>query len=264
MENNKFLPSDLMSSSPNRLTEAPRRLIPKVIHYCWFGPKPLSRTVRKCIKTWHKHLSDYEFCFWNEQTCREYAAAHELPNPMEHPFVKGAYEAKKYAFVADYVRFWALYYCGGVYLDTDMYVVRNFDDLLGSTFFSAWETMESTNNLTQDRIVSCGIIGASLENPSVLQMLNKYDTFLFDTNNMGYFIVTRIVTPIILDDLNNKIYSFDYFYPLPYQERFTCRKMRYNTENTYAVHLWDISWGKWHAKAKDTIIYLVKKVYKKK
>ena len=86
------------------------------------------------MATWHKYLSDYEFCLWNEETCATYVAAHNLPNPMEHPFVKGAYAAKKYAFVADYVRFWALYHCGGVYLDTDMYVIRNMDDMLDADF----------------------------------------------------------------------------------------------------------------------------------
>ena len=105
-------------------------MIPKIIHYCWFGPKPFSRTVKKCLKTWHKHLSDYEFCFWNEQTCATYAEQHHLSNPMEHPFVQSAYKAQKYAFVADYVRFWALYHIGGIYLDTDMYVLRSFTPLL--------------------------------------------------------------------------------------------------------------------------------------
>lgn len=249
--------------NPKNNISSRKKLIPKIIHYCWFGPKPFSRIVRKCIATWHKHLSDYEFCLWNEDTCTNYAAAHNLSNPMEHPFVKSAYAAKKYAFVADYVRFWALYHCGGVYLDTDMYVVRSFDDLLGSDFFCAWETFESTNELTQNRIVSCGIIGASVNNLTILQVLNKYNAFVFNANDVGQFIVTRIVAPIILDDLNNKIYSYDYFYPLPYQERFIWQKMKYNTENTYAVHLWDISWGKWQAKMKDQIIFILRKFIRK-
>ena len=142
-------------------------MIPKIIHYCWFGPKPFSRTVRKCIATWHKHLSDYEFCLWNEDTCTNYAATHNLPNPMEHPFVMGAYAAKKYAFVADYVRFWALYHCGGIYLDTDMYVVRSFSNLLDAKFFAAWEN-------SKNDIVSCGVIGCAIAETCLREVLKKY------------------------------------------------------------------------------------------
>lgn len=262
MENNKFLPTDLMSSSPNRLTEAPRRLIPKVIHYCWFGSKPFSRTVRKCIATWHKYLSDYDFCLWNEDTCANYAAAHNLPNPMEHPFVKGAYAAKKYAFVADYVRFWALYHCGGVYLDTDMYVVRNMDDLLDAEFFCGWETAEGTADTEVERIVSCGALGACALGACAREILAKYDMLTFDADHLDKFIVPRIITPIVLKQENVAIFSYDYFYPLPYNERFVWRKMKYNTANTYAVHLWDISWGKWQAKFKDQMIYYIKQVFK--
>lgn len=248
-------PSGLMPSSSHHL-------IPKVIHYCWFGPKPFSRTVRKCITTWHKHLSDYEFRLWNEETCAAYAVSNGLPNPMEHPFVKGAYAAKKYAFVADYVRFWALYHCGGIYLDTDMYVVRNFDDLLGATFFTAWETSNENIDSKNERIVSCGVLGACALKSCTQDILDKYDTLVFDDSLLDKFIVPRIITPIVMKDASAKIYPYDYFYPLPYNERFVWRKMKYNTENTYAVHLWDISWGKWQAKLKDQMIYYIKKVFK--
>lgn len=229
-------------------------MIPKKIHYCWFGPKPFSRTVRKCIATWHKHLPNYEFCLWNEETCANYAAAHNLPNPMEHPFVKGAYAAKKYAFVADYVRFWALYNCGGIYLDTDMYVLRSFGDLLDAKFFAAWEN-------SKNDIVSCGVIGCARSEICLKEILTKYDTLEFDTDCLDKFIVPRIITPIVLRQENVATFPYDYFYPLPYNERFIWRKMKYNTANTYAVHLWDISWGKWQAKLKDQMIYYIKKVF---
>lgn len=233
----------------------PNALIPKVIHYCWFGPKPFSRTVRKCIATWHKHLSDYEFRLWNEESCATYAAINGLPNPMEHPFVKGAYVAKKYAFVADYVRFWALYHLGGVYLDTDMYVIKKIDDLLDVDFFAGWET-------DMQDIVSCGVLGTLKHCECVKDILAKYDMIAFDENKLNNCIVTRLITPIVLQHNNVMIYTYDYFYPLPYAERFTWRKMKYNTPNTHAVHLWDISWGKWQAKMKDQMIYYIKQVFK--
>lgn len=231
-------------------------MIPKKIHYCWFGPKPFSRTVRKCIATWHKHLSDYEFCLWNEETCANYAAAHNLPNPMEHPFVVGAYAEKKYAFVADYVRFWALYHCGGVYLDTDMYVVRNMDDLLENELFLGWETKEKD-------YINVALLGASTNNECVKLILKVYDTLEFDVNQLDKYIVPRLVSPIVLKYSRITIYPYDYFYPLPYKERFVWHKMKYNTANTYAVHLWDISWGKWQAKMRDQIIFILKNILRK-
>lgn len=231
-------------------------MIPKKIHYCWFGPKPFSRTVRKCIATWHKHLSDYEFCLWNEDTCANYAAAHNLPNPMKHPFVVGAYAAKKYAFVADYVRFWALYYCGGVYLDTDMYVVRNMDDLLDAEFFCGWETKEKD-------YINVALLGASTNNECAESILKVYDTLEFDVNQLDKYIVPRLVSPIVLKYSRITIYPYDYFYPLPYNERFVWRKMKYNTANTYAVHLWDISWGKWHISLQNRLLFYYKQIIRK-
>lgn len=134
-------------------------MIPKIIHYCWFGPKAYPRIVRQCMATWHKHLPGYEFMLWNEQSCATYAVEHGLFNPMEHPFVVSAYKAKKYAFVADYVRFWALYYVGGVYLDTDMYVVRSLMRCLRRSSFVVGETAEGSAQHSTDGIVSCGASG---------------------------------------------------------------------------------------------------------
>lgn len=231
-------------------------MIPKKIHYCWFGPKPFSRTVRKCIATWHKHLSDYEFCLWNEDTCANYAATHNLPNPMKHPFVVGAYAAKKYAFVADYVRFWALYHCGGVYLDTDMYVVRNMDDLLENELFLGWETKEKN-------YINVALLGVSKNNECAESILKVYDTLEFDVNQLDKYIVPRLVSPIVLKYSRITIYPYDYFYPLPYNERFVWRKMKYNTANTYAVHLWDISWGKWHISLQNRLLFYYKQIIRK-
>lgn len=208
------------------------------------------------MATWHKYLSDYEFCLWNEDTCANYAAEHNLPNPMEHPFVKGAYVAKKYAFVADYVRFWALYHCGGVYLDTDMYVVKSMDDLMDNELFVSWETKE------QDYI-NVALVGSSKNNKCVEMILKVYDTLLFNTNQLDKYIVPRLVSSIVLKNSKTTIYPYDYFYPLPYNERFVWRKMKYNTSNTYAVHLWDISWGKWQAKMRDQLMFILKKILRK-
>ncbi|MGM9831293.1 MAG: glycosyltransferase [Paludibacteraceae bacterium] len=236
-------------------------MIPKIIHYCWFGPKPYSRTVKKCIRTWHQHLSDYEFCLWNEQTCADYAAEHNLPNPMEHPFVQSAYAARKYAFVADYVRFWALYNYGGIYLDTDMYVVRSFNPLLDNNFFCGWETAEGTATNGGKASISCGALGACALGACARDILMKYDTLVFDADHLDRFIVPRIITPVLLQHNDEiTIYPYDFFYPFPFSERTKSNFQQYITSNTYAVHLWDISWYPWHKKCLRQIVIELKKI----
>lgn len=239
-------------------------MIPKIIHYCWFGPKPFSRTVKKCLKTWHKHLSDYEFCFWNEQTCATYAEEHHIPNPMEHPFVQSAYKAQKYAFVADYVRFWALYHIGGIYLDTDMYVLRSFSPLLQAQFFCGWETATEDAAgqcapAATDSTVSCGALGACALGACARDILKRYDELLFDEAHIAEYVIPRIITPIIRQHPEVTIYPYDYFYPFPFNRRTDSRFLQYATNDTYAIHLWDISWISLKEKFVHNIVEIIKR-----
>ena len=95
-------------------------MIPKIIHYCWFGRNPLPESAKKCIDSWRKFLPDYEIKEWNEDNF----------DVNIIPYTQQAYEAKKYAFVSDYARFWILYHHGGVYFDTDVEVIRPMDDII--------------------------------------------------------------------------------------------------------------------------------------
>lgn len=239
-------------------------MIPRIIHYCWFGPKPFSRTVRKCLKTWRKHLSDYEFYLWNEQTCADYAKAHQLPDPMQHPYVCAAYEAQKYAFVADYVRFWALYYMGGIYLDTDMYVLRSFDSLLDAAFFCGWETAaEGAAGQcapVKGSTVSCGALGACALGACARDILRKYDTLVFDEAHLADYVIPRVITPVIMQHPEVTIYPHDYFYPFPFQRRMEIGFMRYATSNTCAIHLWNISWISAKEKFLHDLVILIKRL----
>ena len=95
-------------------------MIPKVIHYCWFGHTPLPKSAQKCIASWRKFFPDYEIREWNEDNFDVNAI----------PYTSQAYKAKKYAFVSDYARFWILYHYGGVYFDTDVEVIKPMDDII--------------------------------------------------------------------------------------------------------------------------------------
>ena len=106
----------------------------KVIHYCWFGGKPLPKLAKKCIKSWKKYLPDYEIKEWNEKNF----------DINMCPFVKGAYENKKWAFVADYARMYALYNEGGIYFDTDMEIINNVDFLKEKDVFIGYEENKFT------------------------------------------------------------------------------------------------------------------------
>ena len=99
--------------------------IPKVIHYCWFGGKPLPRSAEKCIASWKKFLPEFEIVRWDESNFDVNAI----------PYTREAYAVGKYAFVSDYARFWILYHTGGVYFDTDVEVIKNIDDVLSKGNF---------------------------------------------------------------------------------------------------------------------------------
>lgn len=105
-------------------------MIPKIIHYCWFGRGPLPELAQKCIASWKKYLPDYEIKEWNEDNF----------DVNIIPYTAEAYAEKKYAFVSDYARFWVLYKYGGIYFDTDVEVIRPLDDIIAKGNFMGCET----------------------------------------------------------------------------------------------------------------------------
>ena len=105
-------------------------MIPKIIHYCWFGRGPMPELAQKCIASWKKYFPDYEIKEWNEDNF----------DVNIIPYTAEAYQAKKYAFVSDYARFWILYQYGGIYFDTDVEVIRPIDDIVERGNFMGFET----------------------------------------------------------------------------------------------------------------------------
>lgn len=108
-------------------------MIPKMIHYCWFGGKPLPKDVLDCIKTWEKYCPDYEIKRWDESNF----------DVNSHPFMKAAYEAKAWAFVSDYARLKVVYDNGGIYLDTDVELLKKPDFLLENQCYIGIQQPES-------------------------------------------------------------------------------------------------------------------------
>lgn len=130
-------------------------MIPKVIHYCWFGRNPKPKDVLDYIETWKKHNPDYEIKEWNEDNFDIHCCK----------YVWEAYNVKKYAFVSDYARLYALYAEGGIYLDTDVEVRKSFDSLLVNQSFVGWE----------DNFLGTGILAACKKQKWVKDILDTYD-----------------------------------------------------------------------------------------
>lgn len=206
-------------------------MIPKKIHYCWFGHKPFPKSIKKCISTWNYHLSDYEIKLWDEKN-----------SPMSHLYIQQAYKEKKYAFVADYVRLWALYHEGGIYLDTDVYIIKNFNILLNEEVFFGFERQAND-------YINGAIIGAEAYNDFIYKLLCTYDNLKFENYNIDNLKIPEIITKTYSTYDNNdtiKIFPYDYFYPFPYEKRHKKNEfLSYKTEHTFAIHLWDFSWFNW-------------------
>lgn len=104
-------------------------MVPKIIHYCWLSDDPFPRKIKDCMDTWKKVLPDYEIKRWSTKNFDVHAV----------PYVKEAFEARKWAFAADYIRMYALYTEGGIYLDSDVKILKPFDIFLDNSFFSSME-----------------------------------------------------------------------------------------------------------------------------
>lgn len=212
-------------------------MIPKKIHYCWFGGKPLPEDAKKCIASWRRYFPDYEIIEWNESKF----------DVNSIPYTAQAYEAKKYAFVSDYARFKILYEYGGLYFDTDVEVIKPFDDIVAAGPFMGFET-------------SCGRtigwvapglgLGAIPGMPFYKEMLEKYASLSF-RNSDGSLNLTTIVkytTELLIayglkpDEriptiAGIKIYPKEYFNPLD----DNTGKLDL-TSNTHSIHWYSKTW----------------------
>lgn len=144
-----------------------RVMIPKIIHYCWFGNKEMPRLAKKCLKSWKKYCPDYEIKLWNESNF----------DLNVNQYVREAYEAKKWAFITDYARLYIVYHYGGIYLDTDVELIKSLDSLLENEAFFGIEA-------TPNKCIATGLgFGAEKENIMVKEIMDQYSNLPFKLAN---------------------------------------------------------------------------------
>lgn len=207
-------------------------MIPQIIHYCWFGNKPIPALVRKCIRSWRKHCKGYELREWNEQNFDISSA------PV---YVQQAYEAKKWAFIADYVRLYALVNDGGIYMDTDVEVIRPLDRFLHHQAFCGFE---------DDVHIGTGIMACEKGFGLFEAFLKYYDTASFyrEDGSMNLTANVKIMTEICLQhglQQNNTqqvlqgltLYPKDVFSPVSHKDG-----KLHKTKETATIHWFSSSW----------------------
>lgn len=214
-------------------------MIPKIIHYCWFGGNPLPKLAQKCIASWKQYFPDYEIWEWNEKNY----------DVRKTTYISEAYGAKKYAFVSDYARFDILYQYGGIYFDTDVEVIKPFDAILERGGFTGCEAV--------GRIAPGVGIGSAIGLKIFQEILDVYATvpFLNTDGSCNLASIVEYVTPVFKKynfKAENTIQEFDGIVVYPHE--YFCPKMTSGafkiTENTYSIHYFMSSWVK-----KPTLVY---------
>lgn len=207
--------------------------IPKIIHYCWFGKNPMPLKVKKCIQSWKKNCPDYKIIEWNEDNY----------DVNQNSYIKEAYTVGKWAFVSDYVRLDVVYQYGGIYLDTDVELIRGCDQLLSEKVFFAMEK--------QNCSIATGLgFGAERENTIIGQLKDIYSKLSFLLPDGTYNLVACPIytTRFFLDrgymkeDRTQRINDVlilgsDYFCPMDYHTGLITK-----TENTIGIHWYEASW----------------------
>lgn len=205
-------------------------MIPKIIHYCWFGNGQMSEKERKCLDSWKKFCPDYEIVLWNENNY----------DVHKNRFISKAYDEKKWAFVTDFARLDIVYNNGGIYLDTDVEIIKSLDSLLENDAFMGFE---------KGRVIATGLgFGAIKNHPGIKALRDTYNDIEFDTNskenlncpalNSKYLISRGAVMNDQLQIVDGiTLYPTEYFCPL----HSTSGEMKI-TDNTYSIHWYSMSW----------------------
>jgi len=208
-------------------------MIPKVIHYCWFGGGKQPELVKDCIDSWRQYCPDYEIKLWDESNF----------DIHQNKFCDEAYQSKKWAFVADYFRAWVLYNYGGIYFDSDVILKQNFNVFLKDKFFIGFEELF---------YVAPDTMGCEKGHPLAKAILNSFndDSFIKEDGTFNLKVMPARVTDCIRSIYNIKkfyerkiclpnltIYPKEFFSPIDY---YTGRMKK--SRKTHSVHLFNGSW----------------------
>lgn len=216
-------------------------MIPKVLHYCWFGRGPLDTLSLKCIDSWKKYCPDYQIKVWNEDNF----------DIHQNTFVEEAYAERKWAFVTDYVRLYVLYHEGGIYLDADVELVKNLDDLL---------SLGGVVTGYQDCTIPAAIMLAEKGNPWIYELLSYYDNrhFCLPDGRLDMIQNDRIITMISIKKCGFKMWDSEinfgnvllfpaiYFGPNRKSRDKTKtleKQFKLSKKKTYAIHHGNGSWS---------------------
>jgi mannosyltransferase OCH1-like enzyme len=199
--------------------------IPPNIHYFWFGKNKKSPLVKRCIRSWDENLNHYKVTQWNEDSY----------NIQKNRFTRKAYREKQWAFLSDYARLDVLYEHGGIYLDTDMEIIKPLDKFMTHDLFLGFESEQHVN---------ASIIGCKKNHWLIKECLDEYE------NMNEYVTIPKIITNVLqrhftLDkkmilESGVAIYPPEYFYPLPFDKKFNPAMI---THNTHTIHWWNFSWA---------------------
>lgn len=216
-------------------------MIPKIIHFCWLSNQEYPELIKKCIASWKTKLTDYEFVLWDTDKF-------DINSSL---WTKQAFDAKKYAFAADYIRLHAVYTYGGIYLDTDVEVLKKFDDLLNLPYFIGNQ---------YDGFFEAAIFGAEKNADWLKDCLKYYEnrSFIKEDGSLDTIILPKIMEsqiketrqislmdPSEISNISKTITNNDSFYLFP-SEYFSPKNFKsnkiLNTEKTYTIHHYDSAW----------------------
>lgn len=228
-------------------------MIPRIIHYCWFGGEK-SAKVKKCIETWEQNLPDYQIIEWNEENF----------DVDQNLYTRDAFKAKRYAFVSDVARIKALYEYGGIYLDTDVVVYKDFDSILCYRCVFGFE---------EEQYIATSFMACESHFPLMKQFLDLYNSIPFYDDEGNIIPGTNVgkLTDLLIGlglKRNNQfqelesgivVYPQEYFSPYDYGN---C--IHQNTEKTICEHLFFVSWLPWPTRLKKVVKRVIGPVLGKK
>ena len=210
-------------------------MIPKIIHYCWYGGADLPEDFKRFIDNWIKLNPDYQLIRWDESN-----------SPLDIPYLKRALNNKKWANASNFVRLWAVYNHGGIYMDTDIDLKKSLDTLLDNDAFFGFQIDDAKANNSFNN----AFFGAQKGNVFVKKCYNAL-LALYDGLETAHLSSPHLTTFMLqqegefeygLTEINGiRLYPKEYFYPYSWEEKFeeSCVK-----PETIGVHFWDGSWSK--------------------